>query len=70
MRYHFPSIGLCSDSFISKCIGESDNRLYTEPEITFSYRLMNLQTLEKCLEINYWSFKEITKDISKDKVFK
>jgi len=29
------SIRLCSDSIISKCIGESNDRLYTDPEITF-----------------------------------
>lgn len=30
------SIRLCSDSIIRKCIGESNDRLYTDPEITFS----------------------------------
>lgn len=30
------SIRLCSDSIINKRIGESNDRLYTDPEITFS----------------------------------
>jgi len=31
---------------------------------------MNLQTLEKYLRVNCWSFKEVPKEVIKDKVFK
>lgn len=60
------SIRLCSDNIISKCIGETNDRLCTD----FHCTLMNLQTLEKYLEVNCWSFKEVPKEIIKDNVFK